>query len=139
MTTKTPDDERTIRGRRLATAPRTLAVVLIALLLGALLDARGLRKTAAMQPPGLGRDVAVAVTEPLAALASATRLDQMRLGVQRALGRDDADEIATSIDLPAPSSAAPRTRPPTDRQQMPDAPTRGRPAPTRPTSSSTRP
>lgn len=121
-----------LHGRLPATAVKTVAVVFTALLLGALLDARGLRKTATIQPPGPRRDVAMAVTGPLVTLSSATRLDLLRSGVKSAMGRSGDDRIATTITLPQPAqdtrSSSPST--PGSRPQRP-VPSAAVPAPTR--------
>ena len=116
-------EDVTFHGRLPATATTTVAVVIIALLLGAVLDARGLRKTAAIQPPGLRRDVAVAVTGPLVSFASATRLDLLRIGVKDAMGRSSDDRIATTIVLPEPQTGPATSSSPSTSPAQPQAPT----------------
>jgi hypothetical protein len=51
-----------IDGRRLSSAGRALAVILLTLVFGLLLDARGLHKSAFNQPAGTERTVALALT-----------------------------------------------------------------------------
>lgn len=105
-----------------ATATKTVAVVFIALLLGAVLDARGLRKTAAIQPPGPRRDIAMAVTGPLVSFSSSTRLDLLRIGVKDAMGRSNDDRIATRIALPEPSAEPGRPSPSATEPTQPQKP-----------------
>jgi len=121
-----------LHGRLPATAAKTVAVVFIALLLGAVLDARGLRKTAAIQPPGLRRDVAMAVTRPLVSFSSATRLDSLRSGVKDALGRGDDDRITTTIVLPEPKVGPGRSSRSATGTGAPQKPARSRTTPRRP-------
>ena len=64
--TRRPDEQR-----RLSSAGHALVVCVLALAIGLLLNAPGAHKTAYNQPAGWKRDVALAVTGPLA--ASATR------------------------------------------------------------------
>ena len=117
-------EDAAFHGRLPATATRTVAVVLIALLLGAVLDARGLRKTAAIQPPGLRRDIAVAVTQPLVSFASVTHLDLLRIGVKDAMGRSGSDRTTTTIALPEPASEPGRPSQPATEPTQPQRPTR---------------
>jgi hypothetical protein len=75
-----------------------------------LLNAQGLRKTAQIQPEGLGRDIGLALTKPLVAVSHALFLDRPRLGLQEAIGREDADKIDDTIALPPPVTG-PATQP----------------------------
>src|SRR3954451_10205539 len=81
--------ERAERGvpRRLVPAGQALVVMAIALVLAAFLNARGMHKTAAEQPPGTGRDIAMALTGGLQAVSGALLLDEPRKGLKAALGR----------------------------------------------------
>ena len=88
------------RAARPVSAGRVVATVLLVLLLGSLLDARGLRKTAVGQPVGVRREVALAVTGRLVSIAAATRLDLPRRALKDAIGRSGDDYIATTIALP---------------------------------------
>ena len=121
-------------GRRFATVWRTVAVLYVALLFGALLDARGLHKTATIQPPGGHRDVAVAVTVRLVSVSSATRLDLLRSSVKDAIGRSGDDRISTTVALPAPAAGSRPTTtsrpPPGAKQKQPaTSPKPHKPAP----------
>ena len=72
-------------------AGSAIAVAALALLLGALLNAPGLHKTATIQPEGWKRDLALAFTEPLRATSEALLLDRPRHGLKAALGRSEDD------------------------------------------------
>jgi hypothetical protein len=101
-----PRRERVEEGRRLFAAGHALVVALLALCLGALLNAPGIHKSAHNQPDGWKRDVALAVTGPLADLSDALLLDRPRAGLKSVLGRGDDDEIDDTIALPPPPPAA---------------------------------
>jgi uncharacterized protein len=103
--------ERSEDGRRLEPAGRALVVAALALALGALLNAPGIHKSAYNQPPGWKRDVALAITGPLADVSHALFLDRPRLLVKRVIGREDDDEIDTAIALPSAAKPAPPTKP----------------------------
>jgi hypothetical protein len=87
-------------GRRLQSAGAAVAVSFGALLLGLLLNAPGLHKTAQIQAEGWKRDVALAVTGPLESLSHALLLDRPRQALKAALGRADDDEIDTEVAGP---------------------------------------
>jgi hypothetical protein len=103
-------------GRRLHSAGSAVAVSLGALLVGALLNAPGIHKSAHIQAEGWKRDVALAATGPLDSVSSALFLDEPRRGLKAALGRSDDDEIDTGVALPEPppqsSSGQPQPQPP---------------------------
>jgi hypothetical protein len=107
--------------RRLWSAGHALVVCVLALAIGVLLNAPGIHKSAYNKPDGWQRDVAVAVTGPLADVSHVLLLDRPRKAVQAAVGRSDADEIDTEIALP---------------DQVPTTP---RPTPTKPTSPKPKP
>jgi hypothetical protein len=111
--------------RRLWSAGHALIVCVLALAIGLLLNAPGIHKSAYNKPDGWQRDVAVAVTGPLADVSHALLLDRPRKAVQAAVGRSDADEIDTEIALPdqTPTPTEPTTTP------TPSKPT---PTPTKP-------
>jgi hypothetical protein len=95
--------------RRLWSAGHALIVSALALALGALLNAPGMHKSAYNRPEGATRDVALAITGPLADVSHALLLDRPRALVKAAIGRSDDDEIDTEIALPAPSAPKPTT------------------------------
>jgi hypothetical protein len=113
-------------GRRLNSAGSAVVVVLGALLLGALLNAPGIHKSAAIQPEGWKRDVALAVTGPLESVSHALLLDRPRDALKTALGRSDDDEIDTGVAVPEKSAGDGGTPPP------PTPPKRVRFSPDRP-------
>lgn len=84
-------------GRRLHSAGSAIAVALLALGIGLLLNAPGLHKSANTQPAGWQRDAALAVTGPLASVSGALLLDQPRHALKSALGRSEDDEIDTRV------------------------------------------
>jgi uncharacterized protein len=94
-------------GRRLWSAGHAVVVTWLGLVLASLLNAPGMHKTAFNQEQGLRRDVALAVTGPLAGLSGALQLDRPRQLVKAALGRSDDDEIDTEIAVPGPGTAPP--------------------------------
>lgn len=101
-------------GRRLQSAGATIVVALGALLLGLLLNAPGLHKSAQIQPEGWKRDVALAVTRPLESVSHALLLDRPRQALKAVLGRSDDDEIDTEVarpeQTPKPGVAKPQKR-----------------------------
>ncbi len=104
-------------GRRALTAGHALVIAVLALVLGSLLNAPGLHKSAYNQPEGWKRDVALALTGPLADVSHALLLDRPRKLLQAALGRSGEDRIDTTIALPpatpAVTTPAPSTPPAT--------------------------
>lgn len=78
-------------------------------MIGLLLDAPGLHKSAFNQPAGWQRTVALDVTGGLEHVSHAVYLDRPRAALKSALGRSHDDRIDTNIDIPvaaAPSSSA---------------------------------
>jgi hypothetical protein len=88
--------------RRLGSAWQALSVIVVGLGLSLLLNAPGIHKTAYNQPDGWTRDVALAVTGPLADVSAALRLDRPRAAVKNVLGRSGDDGIDTEIEVAAP-------------------------------------
>jgi hypothetical protein len=79
-------------------------VCVLALVFGSLLTAPGMHKSAFNRQPGTQREVALAITGPLAGMSHALLLDRPRHLVQSAIGRGSADEIDTAIALPPPTT-----------------------------------
>jgi hypothetical protein len=100
-------------GRRALTAGHALVIAVLALVVGCLLNAPGMHKSAYNQPEGWKRDVALAITGPLADVSHALLLDRPRKLLQDALGRGDEDKIDTTISFtpPTPTTTPPRTTP----------------------------
>jgi hypothetical protein len=100
--------------RRLWSAGHALIVCVLALAIGVLLNAPGAHKSAFNKSDGWQRDVALAVTGPLAGVSHALLLDRPRKAVQAVMGRSGEDEIDTQIALPStpvPVQQAPTQRP----------------------------
>jgi hypothetical protein len=102
-----PDERVEEGGRRLQPAGAAIVVALLALVLGAFLNAPGIRKSATIQPEGWKRDVALAVTRPLASVSHALLLDRPRRGLKAALGRSGDDRIDTAVAVPGPTQGKP--------------------------------
>ena len=121
-----PEDEAP--RRKLWSAGHALVVSALALTIGLLLNAPGIHKSAYNKPAGWQRDVALAVTGPLAGVSHALLLDRPRAGVQALVGRSGIDEIHTDLGLPPPPpratpAATTPTRPSTSpRQSKPKPP-----------------
>ncbi len=89
-------------GRRLHSAGSAIVVAVLALLVGVLLNAPGLRKSAAIQPEGWKRDLALALTEPAASVSDVLFVDRPRRALKAVLGRSEDDEIDTGVTVPEP-------------------------------------
>jgi uncharacterized protein len=88
-------------------AYKAVVVLFIGLVVGALLQAQGLRKQAQIQSAGFQRDVALAATRPLVRVSRALRLTVPRHELQRAIGRQGEDRIDTQVYLRLPPPASP--------------------------------
>jgi len=109
-------------GRRLGTAGDGLLVSVLALAIGTLLTAPGMHKSAYNGQPGFKRDVALAVTGPLAGISGALLLDRPRALVRNAIGRGDEDAIDVAVVLPATAATAkPPVKPAVKPAVKPDA------------------
>ncbi len=106
------------QGRRLHSAGAAIAVTAGALLLGALLNAPGLHKSATIQPEGWKRDLALAVTGPLADVSGALLLDRPRRGLKAALGRSGDDAVDTEVEVPRTPRGGGKPPPPPRRQRF---------------------
>jgi hypothetical protein len=114
-------------GRRLHSAGSAVVVAALALLIGVLLNAPGLHKSATIQPEGWKRDLALAFTEPLTSVSETLRLDQPRRGLKAVLGRSEDDEIDTGVAVPEhPPDEMPTTptKPPARQKFTPARPLR---------------
>jgi hypothetical protein len=97
----------------------------LALVVGSLLNAPGMHKSAFNQPSGWKRDTALAVTGPLASVSHALLLDRPRKLLQIALGRRNEDKIDTTISFTPPITV---TTPTTTPTKTPTTTTTTRPA-----------
>jgi hypothetical protein len=97
-------------------AGKVIVVALIALLVGALLNAPGMRKNALGQPVGLKRDIAKLVATPIYDISHALYIDRLRVEFKSLLGRSSDDQVQNA--LPGPTlhpttpGATPTTLPP---------------------------
>ena len=83
-------------------AGHVIVVGIVCLVLGSLLNAPGIEKTAESQPVGWRRDVSRFFAEPLADISRFLHTDRPREWVQNALGREGDDDI--SVSLPSPTT-----------------------------------
>lgn len=87
--------------RRLMPAGQVVLVGLICFLVGALLNAPGIRKTALGQDVGWQRDVATFFADPLYDVSHGLLLDRPRAGLQEVIGRTGQDDV--DLSLPSPT------------------------------------
>ncbi len=97
-----PDEER-----RLWSAGHAIVVCAGALAISLLLNAPGVHKKAYNQEAGWQRDVATALTGPLASVSGVLLLDRPREAVQAVIGRSGEDEIDTEVVLAAEADEQP--------------------------------
>ena len=88
-------------------AGNVVLVLVIVAIIGSLLNAAGIRKTANGQPVGLRRDVARFFAEPLYDFSHALQVDELRKGVQALAGRTGDDDINTSLPDPITTATTP--------------------------------
>ena len=88
-------------------AGRGIVVLALGLAFAAVLEAEGLRKQAQIQPAGVQRDLALAVTRPLVRFSRALHLTTPRHELQVALGRQGEDRIDSQVHLSLPPPAGP--------------------------------
>ncbi|HSO95088.1 MAG TPA: DUF459 domain-containing protein [Acidimicrobiia bacterium] len=101
--------------RRPLPAGHVIVVGIVALLVGALLNAPGIRKTALGQPVGWRRDVSTAFANPLYDVSHALQIDRLREGLKDLLGRSSDDNVNTRLPSPTtttPAGPTPTTLPP---------------------------
>lgn len=105
--------------RRTLAAGHVVVVVLVALALGTLLNAQGLRRSALIGNPSWQRDVSLALTRPLAWFSGVTLLDRPREALENAIGKGDDARLEGGEafageqppPLPPPDAEEPRDRP----------------------------
>jgi hypothetical protein len=88
------------RPRRTMPVAHIWLVGLLALVIGALLNAPGIRKTALGQDVGWRRDIATFFADPLFDMSHALFLDRPREGLQDVIGRSGNDDIDLSLPDP---------------------------------------
>jgi hypothetical protein len=117
-------------GRRALTAGHALVIAVLALVVGCLLNAPGMHKSAYNQHAGWKRDFALAITGPLADVSHALLLDRPRKLLQDALGRGDEDKIDTTITF-TPTTPVATNPTPTPVVTHPGSTSKPRPKPHR--------
>jgi hypothetical protein len=115
-----------------------VVVLFLGLVVAALLQAEGLRKQAEIQPSGVQRNVALALTKPLLSLSRTLHLTTPRHELQVAIGRAHEDEIDTQVHLSLPPPAGPLERRPQQAHHRAHARPRAKPKP-KPTFTPARP
>jgi uncharacterized protein len=116
-------------------AYRGVFVLFLALVFAAVLQAEGLRKQATIQPAGIQRNIALAVTKPLVSFSRTLHLTTPRHELQVAIGRGNEDEIDTRVQLTLPPPAGPLpkgTQPATGRRHAAAPPPKARFTPAHP-------
>ncbi|CAN5500674.1 hypothetical protein BH10ACT1_BH10ACT1_26000 [soil metagenome] len=101
--------------RRRAPAGQALAVVLVALVLGSLLNADRMAHTAETQPFGWQRTWAMRLTGPIRSISDATRLNLPRKAVSDAVGTTDGpppEDTRTVVTAPPLAAGASTTTAP---------------------------
>lgn len=88
--------------RRPLAAGHVIVVALVCMLVGGLLNAAGIRKTALGQDVGTKRDVSKLFADPLYDVSHFLQLDQIRQGLKNALGRGSDDDV--NLALPSPTT-----------------------------------
>lgn len=83
---------------------RLWVVAIVCLLVGGLLNAPGIRKTALGQPVGWKRDVATFFADPLYDVSHALYLDRLRVGIQDVIGRGGDDNVDLTLPSPIPTT-----------------------------------
>jgi hypothetical protein len=106
-----PQERTAEGGRRLHSAGSAFVVAVSALVLGAVLNAPGIHKSASGQPQGWKRDLALEVSGPLANFSHAVGLDAPRRGLKAALGRSNDDTIDTAVAVPVGTEVKSQTPP----------------------------
>jgi hypothetical protein len=86
--------------RRTMAVGKIWLVGIVCLLIGSLLNAPGIRKTALGQDVGWKRDVATFFADPLYDVSHALYFDQARYGLQDVIGRDNQDKVIFSLPSP---------------------------------------
>lgn len=108
--------------RRPLAAGHVVVITVMALVLAAFLNARGLHKTAQIQEPGWQRTIALNATGVLDTVSGWLLLDQPRSMIQSVAGRSGDDEIDTAIALPPPPRPVARGNHPHNTKATPPPP-----------------
>lgn len=101
-----PDGPQAPRRRRPTSAWRAFGVAVLGVVIGLLLDAPGLHKSAFNQPAGWERTAALAFTGGLERISHTVYLDRPRSALKSALGRSHDDTIDTNVNIPIAAAPA---------------------------------
>lgn len=118
-----PPTERPTEERATIPAGIVILIVVTSLLIGLLLNAPDILRTAQRQEPGWQRTVGVALMEPIASVSHFLFLDRPRMLIESMLGRErpEPQEAAPPTTAPPPTSApattVPATTPPSDTRR----------------------
>lgn len=117
-----PEDDATSDSvARRWSAGHVIVAVLVALVIGTLLNAQDLLATAERQPFGWQRDVAVAVARPVAEFSAAIGLDRPRNAIDTALGRNEGEgPVVDEQPEPDPPVIASPEGEPTEQPTTPE-------------------
>jgi uncharacterized protein len=99
--------------RRRLPAGKVLVIGLVALLVGAMLNAAGIRKTALGQPVGWRRDLATFFANPLYDLSHGLGITGLRSGLKDLLGRSSDDAVNSRLPSPTNHTLSPGPTPTT--------------------------
>jgi hypothetical protein len=95
--------------RRAMAVGRVWIVGIVCLLVGALLNAPGIRRTALSQDVGWKRDVATFFADPLYDVSHTLYFDRLREGLQDVSGRSGDDDVNESLPSPVIDETTPTT------------------------------
>jgi hypothetical protein len=116
-------------GRRRRTAASALVAMLVALILGALLNAPAMKKTALEQPFGAERSFRLALVDPLASVSHWLFLDRPAKLTAVALGKPDPGPAATSTVVVVTPTPEPSKSGKPGKNGKPEKPPEDRPLP----------
>jgi len=106
-------------GRRRRTAASALVAMLVALALGALLNAPAMKKTALEQPFGAERSFRLALVDPLAAVSHWLFLDRPARYTAVALGKPDPGPTGTAVVVVTPTAKPGKGQKPLQERPLP--------------------
>lgn len=98
--TPRPFGDRGEARRKPMAAGHVVLIGLVLLTVGWMLNAQGIKKTAAGQPLGWRRDVAVFFADPVASVSHFLHTDRPRQWLKDALGRGEDDDVNTALPSP---------------------------------------
>jgi uncharacterized protein len=100
---------RFIPGDQGMPAGRVIGVMVVALIIGLILNAPDIRRTAERQEAGWRREIAVAIIEPFDWFSRTLRLDTPHDLIDTAIGRQDPNPVSTTTTTPPVLVTTPET------------------------------